>query len=90
MPGYIVYRFSGVSEILEQRFSTLKLAMRKAYLDWAYRRFLPLAIEVPGGPSFDSEAMREYWLREGWSLEIEGSVFRIGAPGRGNLQWEGG
>lgn len=40
MGGYIVYRFSGVSEVLEQRFSTLKLAMRKAYLDWTYRRFL--------------------------------------------------
>ncbi|MBE3551101.1 MAG: hypothetical protein BLITH_0611 [Brockia lithotrophica] len=87
MGGYIVYRFSGVSEVLEQRFSTLKLAMRKAYLDWTYRRFLPLAIEVPGGPSFDVEAMRDFWRKEGWPTEGQG-FWKGGAP-RGALQWEG-
>lgn len=61
-----VYRFRSLSQSFEQRFTTLKLAMRKAYLDFVYKRFNPERIDL-GDETYDFNAMQHYWEKEGWS-----------------------
>lgn len=61
-----VYRFRSLSQSFEQRFTTLKLAMRKAYLDFVYKRFNPERIDL-GEETYDLNAMQHYWEKEGWS-----------------------
>ncbi|MBE3596226.1 MAG: hypothetical protein IMW86_04195 [Hydrogenibacillus sp.] len=67
----VVYRFRAMGgwpsfgETFEQRFSTIKLAMRKAYLDWLYKRFNPEKIRV-ADQEYDLQAMQAFWKQEGW------------------------
>ncbi|MEX1338700.1 hypothetical protein ABG088_10565 [Hydrogenibacillus schlegelii] len=69
--SHVVYRFRGfgdrpgLGEAFEQRFTTIKLAMRKAYLDWLYKRFKPEKIRTAEA-EFDLSAMQAYWKKEGW------------------------
>lgn len=64
--GTVVYRFRSLTDTFEQRFSTIKLAMRKAYLDWVYKRFLPEEMEY-NGQRFSFPEMKHYWEKEGWN-----------------------
>lgn len=64
--GTVIYRFRSLSNTFEQRFSTIKLAMRKAYLDWVYKRFLPEEMEV-NGKRVTFPEMKNYWEKEGWN-----------------------
>lgn len=66
--GYVVYKFNSLTSQFEQRFSTLKLAMRKAYLDWLYKRYTPAGIidMKEDGKEYDFAQMKKYWENEGW------------------------
>ncbi|WP_028987258.1 hypothetical protein [Thermicanus aegyptius] len=64
--GTVVYRFRSLSDTFEQRFSTIKLAMRKAYLDWVYKRYQPEEM-VFDGKRFSFVEMKSYWEKEGWN-----------------------
>jgi hypothetical protein len=66
--GSVVYKFNSLTEQFEQRFSTLKLAMRKAYLDCVYKRFHPNGIIDlrDKGKVYDIGAMKSYWEQQGW------------------------
>lgn len=66
--GSVIYKFNSLSDQFEQRFSTLKLAMRKAYLDWLYKRYKPEGIidMRESGKKYDFGEMKSYWENEGW------------------------
>lgn len=66
--GSVIYKFNSLSNQSEQRFSTLKLAMRKAYLDWIYKRFSPEGIidMRESGKKYDFIEMKNYWEKQGW------------------------
>jgi hypothetical protein len=66
--GSVIYKFNSLTDSFEQRFSTLKLAMRKAYLDWVYKRFNPKGIIdlKETGKEYDFIQMKKYWEKQGW------------------------
>lgn len=66
--GSVIYKFNSLSNGFEQRFSTLKLAMRKAYLDWIYKRYNPEGIidMTQSGKLYDFVEMKNYWDKQGW------------------------
>lgn len=66
--GSVIYKFNSLSDNFEQRFSTLKLAMRKAYLDWIYKRYNPEGIidMKESGKKYDFKEMKIYWESQGW------------------------
>ncbi len=66
--GNVIYKFNSLQNNFEQRFSTLKLAMRKAYLDWIYKRYKPEGIidMKESGKNYDFVEMKSYWEKQGW------------------------